>query len=153
MSKEYIKLVDFVTEAGEILGCDMSLIEPETRTKYFCPQCGRTYNKDTKFCSDDATKIAEDTYNVNSETYNGFISHMIWDLSEGCPDEFSYESVDHFDKRGDGDGYYSCFIFKRKSDGQHFYYTSYDGRWDEEDTLSTCEPIIKTSWDFESSFD
>lgn len=67
------------------------------------------------------------------------------------PESFPYEYVDSIEKRGDGSGYYMNFIFKRKSDGKFFYYTSYDGRI-EGDTLDEAKQEITVKWDFEKYF-
>lgn len=67
-------------------------------------------------------------------------------------DDWGYKAIDNIEKRGDGSGYYLNMIFQRKSDEKYFYYTSYDGRI-EEDTLDECEKIVTTSWDFERYFD
>lgn len=46
--------------------------------------------------------------------------------------KFPYEFIENFQERGDGEGYYTTYVFKRKSDGKYFGYTSYDCRIEEE---------------------
>jgi hypothetical protein len=77
-----------------------------------------------------------------------------WDID--IPEEetyFTYECPDG--KRYDESTKFSPEtgepIFKRKSDGQHFYYCSYDGRI-EENYLEPTEKIVVESWDFEKYF-
>ena len=67
------------------------------------------------------------------------------------PESFPYEYVDSIEKRGDGEGYYMNYIFKRKSDGKFFFYTSYDGRI-EEDELDETTQKVTVKWDFERYF-
>jgi len=151
--KEKIKLEDFINEAIMAFEIEKEDIpQPEVRVKYFCEKCNRRYSEGTKFCSEDGSEIKYETYEVQSEEYEGFVRDILYDLSEGeVPESFPYEYVDSIEKRGDGSGYYMNFIFKRKSDGKFFYYTSYDGRI-EGDTLDEAKQEITVKWDFEKYF-
>ncbi len=154
MSKESIKLDDFIKDfilAYEIE--DEDVPQPKTHTRYFCEKCGKNYSEGTKFCSEDGSEIKSETYEVKGEEYESFVRDIFYDLSEGgeIPKSFPYEFVDDIEKRGDGSGYYMNFIFKRKSDGKFFYYTSYDGRI-EEDKLEETTQKITVKWDFEKYF-
>ena len=152
--KESIKLDDFVKDfilAYEIQEEDIP--QTEKHTRYFCEHCGRNYPEGTKFCSQDGSEIKSETYEVKGEDYDCFVRDIFWDLSEGgeIPESFPYEFVDSLEKRGDGSGYYMNYIFKRKSDGKFFYYTSYDGRI-EADELDETTQEVTVKWDFEKHF-
>ncbi len=152
--KESIKLEDFINDAIIAFEIDKEDIpQPEFREIYRCEECDRRYSKENKFCSKDGSKIKTETIEVQSGEYDSFVRDILYDLSEGegAPELFPYEYVDSIEKRGDGSGYYMNFIFKRKSDGKFFYYTSYDGRI-EEDTLDETTQEVKIKWDFEKYF-
>lgn len=151
--KESIKLEDFINEAIMALEIEEYLPRPEVRVKYFCEKCNRHYSEGTKFCSEDGFEIKSETYEVQNEEYEGFVRDILYDLSEvgGTPELFPYWFIDSIEKRGDGSGYYMNFIFKRKSDDKFFYYTSYDGRI-ENDTLRETTQEVTVKWDFEKSF-
>ena len=154
MNKESIKLDDFVKDfiiAYEVEEEDVP--QSETHTRYFCETCGKNYSEGIKFCPQDGVEIKSETYEVQSEEYEGFVRDALYCLSDNSeiPESFPYEFVDEIEKRGDGDGYYANYIFKRKSDGKFFYYTSYDGRI-EEDELDETTQEVTVEWDFEKHF-
>jgi hypothetical protein len=154
MSKESIKLDDFIKDfitAYEIQEEDVP--QPETHTRYYCEKCATHYSESTKFCPQDGIEIKSETFELQSKEYERFVRDVFYDLSNGGenPESFPYEFVDEIEKRGDGSGYYMNFIFKRKSDGKFFYYTSYDGRI-EENTLDETTQKVTVKWDFESYF-
>lgn len=154
MNKESIKLDDFVKDfiiAYEVEEEDVP--QSETHLRYFCETCGKSYSEDTKFCPQDGAEIKSETYEVQSEEYERFVRDIFYDLSNGGEnlESFPYEYVDSIEKRGDGEGYYMNYIFKRKSDGKFFYYTSYDGRIDEDELDETTQKV-KVKWDFERYF-
>jgi hypothetical protein len=152
MSKESIKLDDFVREAAKALDMDDSPLTPETQVRHICSDCGRGYNHSDLYCTKDGAKVVEEKYEVKSDEYADFVYDVISAAgSEDCSEDFPYEYVDEIEKRGDGSGYYMNFIFKRKSDGKFFYYTSYDGRI-EENTLDETKKEVKVTWDFERYF-
>lgn len=149
-----IKLDDFVKDfitAYEIKEEDVP--QPETHTRYYCEKCATHYSEGTKFCPQDGIEIKSETFEVQSEEYRRFVRDVFYDLSNGGenPESFPYEYVDSIEKRGDGEGYYMNYIFKRKSDGKFFYYTSYDGRI-EEDELDETTQKVTVKWDFERYF-
>ena len=156
--KESIQLKDFIKEAivaiekelGEEL---LPLPGPTYQTYKNCPTCNKNQSKETKFCPADGTELVDKQYEVINDDYDDYVRDMLYDLSEGagCPPTFGYEYVDSIEKRGDGSGYYMNFIFKRKSDGKFFYYTSYDGRI-EEDELDETKQKVTVKWDFEKNF-
>lgn len=149
-----IKLDDFVKDfitAYEIKEEDVP--QPETHTRYYCEKCATHYSESTKFCPQDGIEIKSETFEVQSEEYRRFVRDVFYDLSNGGenPESFPYEYVDSIEKRGDGEGYYMNYIFKRKSDGKFFYYTSYDGRIDEDELDETTQKVT-VKWDFERYF-
>ena len=149
-----IKLDDFVKDfitAYEIKEEDVP--QPETHTRYYCEKCATHYSESTKFCPQDGIEIKSETFEVQSEEYRRFVRDVFYDLSNGGenPESFPYEYVDSIEKRGDGEGYYMNYIFKRKSDGKFFFYTSYDGRI-EEDELDETTQKVTVKWDFERYF-
>ena len=154
MSKESIKLDDFVKDfitAYEIQEEDVP--QPETHTRHYCEKCASHYSESTKFCPHDGAEIKSETYEVQSEEYERFVQDVLCDLSEDSeiPESFPYEFVDEIEKRGDGSGYYMNYIFKRKSDGKFFYYTSYDGRIEHDKIYETTQEVT-VKWDFEKQF-
>lgn len=152
--KETIKLKNFINDAIIAFEIEKEDIpQPEVMVKYYCEKCNKNYSEGTKFCSEDGSEIKSKTYEVRSDEYDSFVRDILYDLSdgEGAPESFPYEYVDSIEKRGDGDGYYMNFIFKRKSDEKFFYYTSYDGRI-EGDTLDETKQKITVKWDFERYF-
>jgi hypothetical protein len=152
--KESVRLEDFINDVIVAFEIDKEYIpQPEVRERHFCEKCDRSYSEGTKFCSEDGSEIKSETYEVQSREYEKFVRDIFYDFSqeETIPESFPYEYVDSIEKRGDGDGYYMNFIFKRKSDGKFFYYTSYDGRI-EEDTLDETKQKVTVKWDFEKYF-
>lgn len=154
MSKESIKLDDFVKDF--ITACEIQeedVPQPETHTRYYCEKCASHYSESTKFCPHDGAEIKSETYEVQSEEYERFVQDVLCDLSEDSeiPESFPYEFVDEIEKRGDGSGYYANYIFKRKSDGKFFYYTSYDGRIEHDKLYETTQEVT-VKWDFEKQF-
>lgn len=153
MGKETIKLSDFIKEAIKVFDLDASDFEDQEETAYKCSKCGTKYSEHEKFCSKDGAKIEPYTFKYTPKEVKSNIISLLYDLSEmEDQDDWGYKAIDNIEKRGDGSGYYLNMIFQRKSDEKYFYYTSYDGRI-EEDTLDECEKIVTTSWDFERYFD
>ena len=154
MIKKSIKLDDLVKDfitAYEIQEEDVP--QPETHTRYYCEKCATHYSESTKFCPQDGIEIKSEKFEVQSEEYRRFVRDVFYDLSNGGenPESFPYEYVDSIEKRGDGEGYYMNYIFKRKSDGKFFFYTSYDGRIDEDELDETTQKVT-VKWDFERYF-
>lgn len=67
------------------------------------------------------------------------------------PKAFPYTFEEEVSQRGDGSGYESFYVFKRKSDGKYFTYYIYDGRI-EENVLTEATKQVKTTWDFECRY-
>ncbi len=151
--RERIKLDDFLSDAIKALEIpEEDIPKLVTRTRYFCTECKTTYS-DVQFCTRDGAKIESETYEVESEDADDFVRDIFWNLTETeIPDNFPYKYIDSIEKRGDGSGYYLNYIFQRKSDDKFFYYTSYDGRI-EQDTLDETTQEVKVRWSFENSFD
>ena len=150
--EEQIKLEDFLEDVAKAFSLDVNEFKPDIGYTHSCPKCKKHYSATDKFCSKDGAEIVETTYEFLSEDTRRYILDVLYDLTTtDIPEIFPYEYVDSIEKRGDGDGYYMNFIFKRKSDGKFFYYTSYDGRI-EENTLSETIRVVKTTWDFEKMF-
>lgn len=154
MKKEEIQLVDFVAEFVKTYDLDPDEYAPTAFTAYKCSECGKSYSGDDKFCSIDGKPIIEYQYKMLTEEAKNSIMRMFYDFENSCDDDekFPYKYIDGVEKRGDGSGYYMNFIFMRKSDGKYFYYTSYDGRV-ENDTLRETSKEVRTVWDFEENFD
>lgn len=155
MEKESIKLVDFLNDVNKSLKIKgfNKIMKPNIVARYVCSKCGKGYSEEDKFCSKDGEKIIKETYEVRSDEYEDFVRDIFWNLSEGggTPEDFPYAYVDSVEKRGDGDGYYMNYIFRRKSDGKFFYYTSYDGRIEENELDETTQKVT-VKWDFEKHF-
>jgi len=152
--RESINLKDFINDAIIALEIEKEDVpQSEDRIRYFCEKCNRNYSDGVKFCSEDGSEIKSETYEVDGEGYDRFVSDIFYELSDGggIPESFPYQYIDSIEKRGDGSGYYMNFIFKRKSDGKFFYYTSYDGRI-ENDTLHETSQKVTVKWDFEKYF-
>ena len=62
-----------------------------------------------------------------------------------------YEYVTEVEQRGDGSGYETFFVFRRKSDGKTFAYYIYDGMI-EQRYLQECKSEVTTKWDFECTY-
>lgn len=150
---ETIKLMDFISEAVKCFDLDDEALKPEVYTSYECSKCGRGYDDGDKFCSKDGAEIVEKKHEVRSDDAKSFIIHTLWMFEEENPisEKFPYEYVKYIETRGDGSGYFVNFIFKRKSDEKFFYYTSYDGRIENE-VLRETKQEVKVVWDFERSF-
>jgi hypothetical protein len=161
MEKEKIDLTGFIKESLDALREEEGVenivdgieLEPVTVIEHRCSKCNKWYEEGTKFCNDDGAQVVTKEIQVKHEAYGDFVYDMLLGLTEdgGCPETFGYEYVDSIEKRGDGSGYYMNYIFKRKSDGKYFYYTSYDGRV-EENTLDETKQEVKVTWDFERYF-
>lgn len=160
--KETIKLMDFVADYVKAFDIDEDDFKPSVGTYKQCPVCKRTYDNDSKtqFCSIDGKELEIVSYEYLSEETREEISHIFHFLSNNLKrtneyteefGKFPYIFEDAIEKRGDGDGYYMNYIFKRKSDGKFFVYTSYEGRI-EEDTLDETTKVVKVKWDFERYF-
>ena len=66
-------------------------------------------------------------------------------------ESFPYDFVEDFEQRGDGQGYETFYVFKRKSDGKTFSYYIYDGRIEEHE-LSECWKKKNGGWNFECKY-
>jgi len=157
MEKEIIRLTDFIADFVKTYNLDIKDYSPTKRKAYKCSECGCgwKYSVEDKFCSEDGAKIVEYEYDVLEEEAKDNIIHMFFyfeDPEDEIPQSFPYVFVDSVEKRGDGDGYHMNYIFQRKSDGKYFYYTSYDGRIENDELRETTKKVT-TVWDFESSFD
>ena len=154
MGKESIKVSDFIAEIVKVYNLDSNDFKPTTLTAYKCSKCGRGYNADDKFCSDDGKPVIKYQYDVLSEETKHNIIRVFFDFDTLCDEDedFSYTYIDSVEKRGDGSGYWMNYIFQRKSDDKYFVYTSYDGRI-EEDTLDETSKEVTTVWEFEKYFD
>lgn len=131
---------------------DKSFLDKIDRVRYKCPECKSSFNKTDKFCNKDGSEIIKETYKVNNENYNHGVIDFLYNLDEHLNEDSGYRYIDNIEKRGDGSGYYTCFIIQRLSDEKYFYITSYEGSVDEYEFYETS-PVVKTTWDFESSFD
>lgn len=153
MKKESIKLSDFLIDAIKSFKIPKKNIpKSEAKTRYVCSKCNKGYNEDDSFCSKDGAEIIKENYTIEGEEYESFVRNIFYSFDGAVPKDFPYEYVDSIEKRGDGDGYWMNFIFKRKSDEKFFYYTSYDGRIEEDELRETFQNIT-VKWDFEDSFD
>lgn len=150
--EEKIEIEDFIEEAFEVL--EWKVDKPETKVivNYICPECGTSYGEDVKFCSKDGAEIERIEITRKGRYEDAIILNTIHELTEMRPKDFSFEFIDTIEKRGDGDGYHTHYIFKRKSDDKHFYYYVYDGRV-EKYKLEETKEVITKSWDFEKYFD
>jgi len=82
----------------------------------------------------------------------GEILKIFYDAEDSFSENnLPYTYVEEFSQRGDGSGYETFWVFKRKSDDKYFYYYSYDGRF-EYDELVETEKIVKSKWAFECSY-
>ena len=150
--KEEIKLEDFLNDVAKSFDIDINDFKPEKGVSYVCPTCKAYYSEKDKFCSKDGAELQKNEYEFLSDDTKDFIIGIFHDFDTAdVPEDFPYEYIDSLEKRGDGSGYYMNFIFKRNSDDKFFYYTSYDGRL-EEDTLRETSKVVKTTWDFEKHF-
>jgi len=98
-------------------------------------------------------------FKVGKETKDLIRSHFMeleeegndWTRFTKIDDTYPFAYVTSFEQRGDGQGYETFYIFKRKCDGKHFYYYIYDGRienWE----LTECKAEAKVVWDFECQY-
>jgi len=87
------------------------------------------------------------------EIHRGNLLKFFYEVSEKFPtgDNILYEYVDEVSQRGDGQGYETFWIFKRKSDDKYFYYYSYDGRVEYHELVETNKEV-KTTWEFECQY-
>ena len=67
------------------------------------------------------------------------------------PQGLPYEYVTSVEQRGDGSGYETFFVFRRKSDDKTFAYYIYDGMI-EQRYLEECKSEVTTKWDFECTY-
>ena len=65
--------------------------------------------------------------------------------------KYPFRFIDDFEQRGDGSGYETFYIWKRKSDGKYFYYYCYDGRLEVFELTETQQQKV-VKWDFECSY-
>jgi len=138
---------------------ESGLYKEDISIYYECSKCGKSYSKGDKFCTVDGEKIVSKERRFLSDTTKDILLDIIYSFfdthsgfQEGeVTESFPYTPIDSIEKRGDGSGYYKNYIFQRKSDGKYFYYTSYDGRL-EENTLDETTKVVTTVWDFEKHF-
>jgi hypothetical protein len=149
--KETIKLFDFITEAIKAGNWDIDIPEEETYFTYECPD-GKRYDESTKFSPETGEPISKVEHTREASYDDRTTKDVLYALEDESPEGFDFEYVTSVEKRSDdANGYFNHMIFKRKSDGQHFYYCSYDGRIDE-NYLEPTEKIVVESWDFEKYF-
>ena len=152
MKSKTIKLFDFLTEAIKAGGWDIEVPQPETYYTWECPD-GEKFSEGTKFSPESGKEVSKIEHTRDARYDNHTISDVIYGMQSDCPESFGYEYVDNVEKKSDdASGYHDHTIFKRKSDGKHFYFYSYDGRMDECDKLEETEKVVIESWDFEKSF-
>jgi hypothetical protein len=148
--RENIKLSEFLDDVIKAYDLDDNEFSPTSYINHICSSCGQGYHENDKFCSLDGNLIVEKTYEELSDDTKDDIYRTIYGFQEyeNIPESFPYEYVDAIETRGDGSGYYYHIIFKRKSDGKFFEYSSYDGRI-EEDSLYETKQEFKIKWDFQ----
>jgi len=155
--KDTIILNDFLNDLQKhyVEFFEEGCFDSDTKLVHECSKCGRSHSEHDKFCSFDGKEIIAKEISYVSEEIKRDICNALNDFFEGnlpeTPDSFPYTPVDSIEKRGDGFGYYMCFVMQRKSDGKYFYYCSYDGRIEGDDFEETTKKVI-TVWDFEKMF-
>lgn len=99
------------------------------------------------------TFLGEMKIEMPAKLKNSFILETFYEASESFPpnDDLPYEFVEEVSQRGDGSGYETFWVFKRKSDGKYFFYYSYDGRIEFHELEETGKEVI-SKWNFECSY-
>jgi len=148
---ETIKLFDFVTEAIKAGDWDIEIPESTTYFTYECPD-GKKFSEGTKFSPDSGKEISKIGHTEEPQYDDRTVRDVMYELTSECPENFGYEYVDNIEKKSDdASGYWNHKIFKRKSDGKHFYFQTYDGRIEEKYLEETKKVVVET-WDFERFF-
>lgn len=154
--KETIQLETFLNEVCDAYDIDKSPMEPIERTIYQCENCtcGIGYQKSDKFCTTKGEKILPKKVFWKNPEFDDFVRSVLYELSNTSKEEEKgpYRFMEIVDKKGDGSGWYSNFIFQREKDGKFFFYSSYDGRI-EENELEETERVVVETWDFEKYYD
>ena len=101
----------------------------------------------------DLCEFMSEMHRTAVEMNDTFISDTFHQVMEGFkyPEDFKYEYIDAVEQRGDGSGYETFYVFKRLSDGKHFYYYIYDCRIEQYE-LDECEQEVTVQWDFECQY-
>jgi ribonuclease HI len=142
-----IKLRDFLVEIADAMGYDKGPLEMVEVSNWKCSKCGSSYSEGTKFCSEDGKPVVEEKYNVDHKDFNRYALDVIWGMEkEELPDSYPYEYVEWVEKRGDGSGYYTNHVIKRKSDEKYFYITSYEGEIEEDYFEETSKEVKVTAY-------
>jgi predicted nucleic acid-binding Zn ribbon protein len=150
--KETITLRDFLTITTNAMGYLGEYLDMENYKIYKCPECNKTYDEDTKFCSKDGKEIIEEKRQKNHSEYHNFALDILHGLSsEELPEDYPYTFVDEVEIVAGRDEYWTNFIIQRKSDEKYFYITTYEGKFDCEYFEETKE-IVTTVWEFEKYF-
>lgn len=159
--KETIKTEDFVREAADLLKIKTDALELEKTTKYQCSKCSRTYEEGIKFCPEDGAKIEEVEIEVKKANYNEFMSDMInfltnsynqTDEDKAALENFPYEYLNYIDEEMEDTSNYMLYhLFKRKSDGKVFYFSSYSGDNSISKELVETKQETRVVWDFQNT--
>jgi hypothetical protein len=84
-----------------------------------------------------------------SNADESFIKEIIYNANNFMNEleDFPFTFIENVSRRSeDTDGWYSHYIFQRKSDEKYFHYTMYDGRIEERELWET-KLIIIEKWD------
>jgi len=148
---EKIKLFEFITEGIKALGLDIEVPQDEVYFIYECPD-GKIYGENVKFSPETGKEVKKVEYTSKARYSEDDTRDVIYALEEECPESFGFEYVTSVEKRmDDSDGYFNNMIFKRKSDGKFFYYSSYEGRIEDDELVETKKVVVE-SWDFEKYY-
>jgi len=86
-----------------------------------------------------------------TDFFHGICDDHDWVKETEIIPDLPYEFVTEVEQRGDGSGYETFFVFRRKLDGKTFAYYIYDGMI-EQRYLDECKSEVTTKWDFECTY-